>query len=150
MAKKKQLSIKKRSPVTKRSPGQIHASATNGLTHGNSSKINRMIIRNMGVDPELNTLLEEEKLATWKKFQTPALMLMDEYINFKALVNAKQLQGEDPTGKEIRECLKLLLDISKEVNRLTAVSANKKFEAYTNNLGFDKDYTINVTPDEKD
>ncbi|GAG89914.1 unnamed protein product [marine sediment metagenome] len=71
-------------------------------------------------------------------------MLMDEYANYKTMINGKLLEGADPSSKEIQASLKLLLDISKEINRLTQVSADKKFEAFTKDLSPDGDMVIEV------
>jgi len=107
-----------------------------------------IIQRQEGMTPELQKQLEARKLQIWKQFNTPALMLIDEYARFKTLVEMKQLQSKDPTNKEIRECLRLLLDISKEVNRLSTVSADKKFEAMTKSFSRSDEIVVDVEVEE--
>ena len=103
--------------------------------HGKeSSQIYQAVMKEQGLTPEQVEMLNKDKIAIWKKFDTPSIMLMDEYAFFKTMINAKLLKGQDPTGKETRECLKLLLDISKDISRLSTVSADKKYEAFTKNF----------------
>ena len=132
------------------SPQAYHQRCVAPLKDGKQSLIVQEIINKLDLPPEQQKLLSDEKMLIWKRFQTPALMLMDEYANFKTLVNAKMLKGVDPTGKDIRDCLKLLLDISKEINRLSTVSADKKFEAFSKSFGGEKEIVIEVeTEDDK-
>lgn len=113
--------------------------------HGKeSSKIYQAVMHEQGLDAEQVEILNEEKINIWKKFDTPSIMLMDEYAFFKTMINAKLLKGQDPTGKETRECLKLLLDIGKEINRLRSVSADKKYEAFTKNFSTSKDLEFDL------
>ena len=126
-------------------PAAYHQRTVANLKNGSRSKIFQNIIKGQTSDnPELQQDIEEFRLGLWKKFDSPAIMLMEEYANFRSLVALKQLKEEDPTNKEIRECLKLLVDISKEINRLNAVPAEKKFEAFTKNA-YDEDFEIDIT-----
>lgn len=111
------------------SPATQHQRSVAPLKHGNTSRVMAEIINQQEVSPQHKEILAQERLDIWKKFQTPTLMLMDEYANFKTLVNMKMLKGEDPTSKEFREWGKFLLDITKELNRLTQVSADTKAKA---------------------
>jgi len=101
------------------------------LRSGNSSKIMDAVFENLGVPDDKRELLIERKMDIWKRFQTPVLMLVEEYTNLKVAYEAKLLVGSDPSSKELLNMTKVLLEISKEINRLTQVSANKKFEAFT-------------------
>lgn len=122
------------------SPAAYHQRTVANLKHGNDSAMfNKIIKKQIGDDEELQKEADDFRLALWKKFDTPSILLMDEYTNFRTLVAIKQMKAEDPTNKEIRECLKLLLDISKENNRLTTVSADKKMEAFTKGA-YDEDF----------
>jgi len=113
------------------SPSAWHQRVVNNHNRFGGGRVYREVVKGLGLSGEHEVLLEEERLACWKRFQTPALMLMDEYVNLKGLVHAKLLAGADPTGKDLIAMSKLLLDISKELNRLTSVSADKKFEVFS-------------------
>jgi len=110
------------------------------------SKIYQAVMKEQGLSEEQITILQEEKINIWKKFDTPSIMLMREYADFKTMVNAKMLKGDDPTDKDMRECLKLLLDIAKEINRLEAVPKSQKFDAFTKSFGGDKEIVFDVEP----
>jgi len=121
------------------------------LKHGNNSKIMNDIILKQELTPEQTEALAQERLAVWKKFDTPTLMLMSEYDKWNTLVNLKMMKhGEDLnsiTGKDMRECIRLLLDISKELNRLKTVSADKKFEAFVKGFNDDEDVEYDMDTD---
>jgi len=117
--------------------------------HGTeSSLIYNAVMKEQGLSESQIELLNKEKIAIWKKFDTPSIMLMDEYAMFKTMVNMKMLKGVDPTDKEMRECLRLLLDIAKEINRLRTVSADKKFEAFTKSFSESDEIEIDITPEQ--
>jgi len=121
-----------------------HQRSIAALKHGKKSTIfNQIIKQQEGLNDAQQKALEEFRLDLWKKFDTPSLMLMDEYATFRTLVAAKQLSTTDATSKDIRECLRLLLDISKEINRLSTVSADKKFDAFTKNA-YDDDFEMEM------
>ena len=108
-----------------------HVQRKNASTFVRDNIFKEIVKRQEGMTPELQEKLEDHKLRIWKSFDNPSMMLVSEYADFKALLALKQLQAKDPTNKDIRECMKLLLDIAKEVNRLTQVSADKKAEVFT-------------------
>lgn len=121
-----------------------HQRVTAPLKTGEHSLVMKNIIQKQGLTEKEQEILVDEKISIWKKFNTPALMLMDEYANYKTLVNAKLLAGDDPTSKEIQGCLKLLLDIAKEINRLRTVSADKRFEAFSKSFSSSDEIVIDV------
>ena len=65
----------------------------NMSNHGiENSKVYSAIMKEQGLSPEQIELLNQEKIQIWKKFDTPSIMLMDEYAMFKNMVNAKMLK----------------------------------------------------------
>ncbi len=120
------------------------------MKHGENSALYQAIIERKDLSPEHKEILANEKIRIWKKFDTPAVMLMDEYAQFKTMMNVKMLEGEDPTSKDMRECMKLLLDISKEINRLTHVSADKKMEIFGKSFSRSNEIEIEIKGETKD
>jgi len=124
-------------------PAAYDARINNPMKHGNDSKLFSEIIKRQELTGPEQEILIEEKINIWKRFNSPVLMLMDEYSQYKTLINSKLLKGEDPTGRDIRESLKFLLDISKEVNRLTQVSADKKADIFSKNV-YGSDFEVEI------
>ena len=129
------------------SPAAYHQRTVANLKHGGSSRVMQQIIKREELTPEQTEILAEEKMSLWKRMQTPALMLMDEYVELKNVINAKLMSGTmDVTDKEYQALAKILLDLTKETNRLTQVSADKKMEAF--GKAFDEEEVIDVFIDE--
>ena len=87
-----------------------------------------------------------ERLDMWKKLSSPVLLLTDQYAEIKTLIDIKRLEDGEYLGKDILSATKILLDISKEINRLTQVSADKKIDLISKNFNADDDLTFDVEP----
>jgi len=132
----------------KMTPAALHQRTVAPLKHGETSKVMQEIINREELSPEQKEVLAEEKLRLWKKMQTPALMLMDEFVELKTLINAKLMNGNiDITDKSYQALAKLLLELTKETNRLTQVSADKKMEAFTKSFSSSEDLVFDITED---
>lgn len=148
MSKKMGRPLGKKSGYTV-TPAAYHQRSVAAMKTGETSAIMQQIIGKEELTPEQTELLAQERLSLWKKMQTPAIMLMDEYIDLKTMINAKLINGKmDISHKEYTALAKLLLDISKEVNRLTQVSADKKMEVF--DKGWSGDDVVDVEFDLED
>jgi len=113
------------------------------LKEGGHSKTLKAILNNMGMSEENQKELEIAQIQIWKDMQTPVALLTKEYAFFRSILDAKMMSGVDPTDKDIMNCMKLLLDISKEVNRLSQLSAKDKVDVLSRNWS-DGDIVIDM------
>jgi hypothetical protein len=133
----------------KQSPATYHQRCIAPLRTGEYSSVMNNIIKKQGLTEEETKVLSEERQNIWKKMQTPAIMLMDEYVDLKTLISMKRVQGNDILGKEVLKATELLLSISKEINRLTTVSADKKMEVFAKSWNGEEDLTIDIDMEPK-
>jgi hypothetical protein len=112
----------------------------------NKDKLLKNLIEKEGLTEDETKLLIEERINLAKRMSMPAVMLMDEYIFLKTMMNVKLMKGRDVLEKDMLNAARILLEISKEINRLTTVSAEKQYDAFTRSLNdSDKDdFVINV------
>lgn len=118
----------------KMTPAAYNQRVAAPMKHGERSAVMKSIVDNFGLSEEKKRVLEDQQIQLWKDMSTPAMLLMKEYSFFRTMIDAKMLAGADPTDKDIISSMKLLLDISKEVNRLTQVSADKKVDVLAKNF----------------
>ena len=105
-------------------------------------------IQDSGLSESQKEALAAERKELWRKLSSPALLLTDEYAEIKTLINIKRLQGGDYLSKDLITASKLLLDISKEINRLTQVSADKKVDLLSRNFNGDDDIVFDINIEE--
>lgn len=115
-----------------------------------TSKIYKEIMDKQGLTPDQMKKLEENSLAFWKEMQTPALMLAKQLDEYKTFLYAKMMQGMDPTSKDVREWGKLMLELTKEINRLTQVSADKKMDVMSKSMSRAEDIIIDLEQGDED
>ena len=121
------------------SPSAYNQRAVNAANiHGKSAIIDKVIDNSEDLSPENKILLKEERTRLWRKLSAPVLLLTDQYSEIKTLINLKRLEGKDVLGKDLMTASKLLLEISKEINRLTQVSADKKMDVYSKSFNTEK------------
>jgi hypothetical protein len=115
----------------------------------NRTKFIEKVIATQGLTPEETKQLSDLRMDLWKTLGSPTLLLMTEYTDLKTLIMAKQMKGGEILGADILQASKLLLDISKEMNRLTTLSAKDKADLATHAFDIvnpDKDIVFDVTP----
>jgi len=126
----------------------LHQRTVAPLKSGKYSKFVQNVIEKQGLTPQETEVLSLERQELWKKMQTPVIMLMDEYVDLKTLIQARQLSKDgEILGKDVLSASKLLLDISKEINRLTQVTNKDKFEAYTRSFSESDELEFEVVTD---
>jgi len=125
-------------------PSAYHQRSVAALKTGRHSAIMQNIVEQMELTPEQTELLSAERLNAWKRLSTPALFIADQFIDIKTVVDAKLMKGMDPAGKDYREMMKLMLEFTKEYNKLTQVSADKKMEAFSRSFSTTDDLVFDV------
>lgn len=131
----------------KMSSAALHQRTVAPLKDGARSVVMQEVVNKMELTPEQTEMLAEERLRTWKRLNTPALFIADQFIDIKTVVDAKLMQGMDPTSKDYREMMKLMLEFTKEYNKLTQVTADKKMEAFSKSFSTsddDKDIVFDI------
>lgn len=149
------------SPIVKRGPGKpkgtknsytqspatYHQRCMAHLKDGKDSNIVQYIINKKGLTEEETQVLSQERVKLWKNMQTPVLLLMNEYSDLKTLINLERMRNEEILSKDVLKASELLLNIAKEMNRLTTVSADKKMEAWSKSWNGEEDITIEMNND---
>ena len=104
-----------------------------GLKNGKHSKFfNKIVLREKN-DPKYGEELAGLKLEFWKRTNnSPALALLDLASELYAFIEAERLRhvekGEGFLSKDVLTATKNLVDIMKELSRVSMVSADKKLE----------------------
>ena len=130
-------------------PAALEQKRVNMANINGKSYIIDKVIQDANLSDEQQLVLKEERTQLWKKLSSPVLLLTDEYAEIKTLINLKRVKGEDVLSKDILSASKLLLEIAKEVNRLTQVSADKKLDVYAKSWNKDtEDIVINVSKED--
>lgn len=112
-------------------PSAWHQRVLASMKDGNSSKVLNAIFNNIGISETNKAIIEEEQLKRWKLLGTPTALLMSEYNKWATIIDAKLVSGLNPTDSEILQASKHLLDLAKEINRLTQVTAKDKLEVFS-------------------
>ena len=133
----------------KMSPSAIEQRRVNAANINGKSYIVDRVTEGMELSEEDKTFLKEERVRLWKKLSSPVLLLADEYAELKSYINLKRIKDKDILGRDVLAASKILLEIAKEVNRLTQVSADKKLDVYSKSWNKEsEDIVINVSEDE--
>ena len=81
---------------------------------------------------ELNEEQKKElidyKMQIWRNLGTPTYFMSEKIAETEMLMKLKMMQGNEVDYKEVQGYLKLLLDWTKELNKYTQVSADKKID----------------------
>jgi len=103
------------------------------MKKGSYSKIFNTIIEKEAKDPQFGEDLKRFKLEFWKRTaNSPALALLDiasELYAFIELERSKSVsEGDGVLNKSVLQATRALVDIMKELSRVSMVSADKKAE----------------------
>lgn len=122
----------------------------NALKINGKSYIIDNAIKDSSLTSDQKEAIQFERKEIWRKLSSPAILLADEYAELKTLINIKRMESGEYLSKDLLSASKVLLDISKEINRLTQVSADKKIDLISKNFNAEDELTFDVDIGEDD